>query len=236
MNPTQSGQKQPAAKADAAEIINPSTNPDESTSNATPAISTDGAVGVEESHWFVGWVTPRSEKKVRDNMLSDNIEAYAAVRNELHTWRRNEKRIVKSVLIPCIVFVKTQKSMLEQLRKRYNLLSFMRDPARTQEGSRNPFAIISEAEMKALQSMVSQEEYEVAFENTQFTLGEHVQVVGLKYFSEMAQIVKLPGKKETFVGVRIGFLGCAYMKVPIDKVVKIKKQNRPPMIPRRGRE
>ena len=224
MCPSPTGPEQHAATANQNESINPSINPDESTQNATPAISTDGAVGVEGSQWFVGWVSPRSEKKVRDNMLNDSVEAYAAVRDELHTWRRNEKRIVKCVLIPCIVFIKTRKSLLDQLRKQYNITSFMRDSARTQEGRRNPFAVISEAEMQTLKSMVSQDEYEVAFENTQFTLGEHVHVIGLEFFSEMAQIVRLPGKKESYVGVRIGQLGCAYIKVPINKVVKIKKQ------------
>lgn len=221
MSPIPTGRQQSPVTANPTESVNPIINPDEP-QKATPATSTDGAVGVDETRWFVGWVSPRAEKKVRDELLKDNIVAYAAVHNEIHTWRRNEKRVVEVVLIPCIVFVKTLEAHFEMLRQKYRINSFMRNPAGSRNG-RIPYAVIPEAEMKLLQTMVAQDDFEVSFESTRFTLGEHVRILGFDTFGETAQIVKLPEKNSTYVGVRVGFLGCAYMKVPAKQILRLKK-------------
>lgn len=221
MTPETKGQ-QTAASSPSSESIKMSFETSIEPPTATPVISTDGAVGVPESRWFVAWVAPRAEKKVRDELLKDNMVAYAAVHNEIHTWRRNEKRVVEVVLIPCIVFVKTLEAHFEMLRQKYRINSFMRNPAGSRNG-RVPYAVIPEAEMKLLQTMVAQDDFEVSFESTRFTLGEHVRILGFDAFGETAQIVKLPEKNSTYVGVRVGFLGCAYMKVPAKKILRLKK-------------
>lgn len=198
-----------------------SSNPSESTPKATPAPSTDGAVGVPENKWFVGWVASRAEKKVRDNLLKDSIEAYAAVRKEMHIWRRNERREVDCVLIPCVVFVKTELSQLEHLKKYYNINSFMRDPAMNKESGRVPFAVVADAEMRVLKAMLGQDEFDVDFVTSNFKVGEYVKVLGFDSGDQLAQIIRLPNDKNRYVGIRVDFLGCAYMKVPAGRIVKI---------------
>lgn len=222
MTPSATGLRQQAATAATQESVNPSINPSETPSRATPAISTDGAVGVGKRQWFVGYVPPRAEKKLRDNLLRNKLEAYAAVRNELHTWRRNERRIVESVIIPCVVFIKTRENELDTIQKKYCISSFMRDVARRRESGKIPFAIITDSEMALLQSMLRQTDYEVAFSPSMLTLGEHVRVLGFDADDQLAQIVSLPDDKHSYVGVRVGFLGCAYMKVPADRIVRVK--------------
>ena len=222
MIPSHLGQVQQYVEANYPERVNSNVDPNDYL-KLTPANTTDDAVGVDVGQWHVAWVNSRSEKKVRDNLLSNNIEAYVAVRRELHTWRRNEKRVVERVLIPCIVFVKAQKSMFNTLLLNYGINSFMKDPARG-KGSRGvPYAIINEKEMALLKSMVSQDQFEVSFENSDFSLGEHVRILGFEAFEETAQIVRLSKNRTTYVGVRVGFLGCAYMEVPREKIIKIKK-------------
>ena len=34
-------------------------------------------------------------------------------------------------------------------------------------------------------------------------------------------VVSLPDDKHSYVGVRVGFLGCAYMQLPPDRIIKI---------------
>lgn len=222
-SPPGATRKPPAALANnhSSESSNTSTNPNEISSSATPAISTDGAVGVPAAEWFIAIVSPRAEKKIRDNLLKKNIEAYAAVRTEQHIWRRNERKAVDRVVIPCVVFIRTVKTELESLRKEYNLLHFMRDVARKQENGMSQFAIVTDKEIATLQAMLRQDEFEVAFAPSQFTLGEHVRILDFNLVDDFAQVVHIPTDNKSYVGLRIKGLGCAYMQVPLARIVKL---------------
>ncbi len=225
--PPGAAHKPPAALAQdhSPESSNTSTNPNSFSSSATPATSTDGAVGVPATEWYIAVVSPRAEKKIRDNLLKNNEEAYAAVRKEVHLWRRNERKIVERVLIPCVVFVKTVRTELETLRKHYNILSYMRDSARRQDNGMFQFAIVSDRELATLQAMLRQNEFEVAFAPSQFTLGEHVRILDFDLGNDLAQVVHIPSDNKSYVGLRITNLGCAYMQVPLTRIVKLPSAN-----------
>ena len=188
----------------------------------TPATSTDGAVGVAAAKWYIGIVPPRAEKSVRDRLLSLGYEAYAATRKEQHVWRRNERHTVEQVLITNIVFVHTVDKELEGLRQ-HRILSFMRDTAKKTERGSTPYAIVRDAEMQALQAMLTQDEYEVSFTPSDYTIGEYVSIIGFGTDTapRLAQIVRLPNDNKDYVGIRVNFLGCAYMQVPMGRIVKL---------------
>ena len=185
----------------------------------TPATSTDGAVGVEEAQWYIAIVPPRAEKSVRDKLLASGLEAYAATRKEIHVWRRNERRTVERVLITNIVFVHTLSTQLEGL-KQHRILSFMRDAAKKTGNRNTPYAIVRNSEMHLLQAMLAQDEYEVSFTPSDFTLGEYVKVLGFDTGDQLAQIIRLPNDTKNYVGIRVNFLGCAYMQVPLNHILK----------------
>ena len=229
---SQTGPEHPPAKANASEIINPIINPNEPTQKP-PTHVVDGAGGVgeltfrkvekvdNERVWYVAYVAPRSEKKVCKDIADMPIEAYTPTRMETRLWRNGRRKKVEKVLIPGVVFVKISSTQIEDVRRVPNVYSYMMDPAKrgNKQGVKT-FAIIPEAEMRLLKAMVGQDEYNVDF-SSQFSLGEHVRIVGFENFGETAQIVRLPGNKSTYVGVRVGFLGCAYMEVPQGRVLKM---------------
>lgn len=171
--------------------------------------------------WYVVYVSPRAEKKVCENLLKSQFEAYCATRKELHLWRNGQRKKVEQVLIHGVVFVKIASNQTDEIRHFPLVYSFMMDPARknAKENVRS-FAIIPEAQMRLLKAMVGQEEYDVDFA-TQFAVGEHVRIAGFENYEETAQIITLPNDKQTYVGVRVGFLGCAYMKVPVNRIIKL---------------
>ena len=101
------------------------------------------------------------------------------------------------------------------------VISFMMDPAkRNNPNGFRSFATIRESEMRLLKAMLGQEEYDVDFA-TSFSLGEYVRIAGFDTYNDLAQIVELPGDKSSYVGVRVGFLGCAFMKVPVGRIIKV---------------
>ena len=189
-----------------------------------PDIATDGAVNVPEKKWFVAYVPPRAEKSVRDKLLNTNHEAYVAARKELHIWGRGQRRIIEKVLIPCVVFVHVTNDDRSNVLTLPGVSSFMMDPARekSKEGRRQ-LAVIPDTEMEMLQAILRQEEFDVEFATTNFAVGDHVRVLGFDSGDRLAQIIRLPSDKSTYVGVRLDFLGCAYMQVPTDRIIKVKK-------------
>ena len=132
------------------------------------------------SPWFILWVKSRAEKSVRDNLIREGFEAFAATRQEIHTWRRGERRKVEKVLIPSIVFVRMQQQDRPAIERILNVNSLMRDPARKKEGVSNwdTLARISDYDMRLFQQMLMQEEAEVNFTSTDFVIGDYVRIKG----------------------------------------------------------
>lgn len=177
--------------------------------------------------WYILLVNVRSEKSVRDALLRQGYEAYVATRKELHIWRRSERRVVERVLISSVVFVHVTEEQRRELLDFPNTRSFLTDPARAKEQgiNRNPLAVVSDEEMNVLMQMLADDDADVAFATTDFAVGDYVRILGFDEQHNQAQIVRLPSDPATYVGVRVSFLGCAYMKVSPKQIVKIKKNS-----------
>lgn len=208
--------------------------------NSTPATSTDGggAVGrcemldssvqpqtssINHAPWFLLWVKPRAEKTVRDNLAREGFETFAATKHETHIWRRGERRKVEKVLIPSIVFVRMEQQDRPAIERTLNVHSLMYDPARKKEGKNNwdTLARISDDDMRFFQQMLRQEEAEVNFTSSDFIIGDYVRILGFDDAHNKAQIVRIFDDSKTYVGLRVSFLGCAYMQVPLDRIAKL---------------
>ena len=203
-----------------------------SNAEGTSGSSTDGGGAVPESQpgeqekstgsWHLLWVNAKAEKAVRNRLTDDGFEAFVAAAREIHTWRRGEKRVVERVLIPCVVFVRIeQKDQLTVLRCP-GAHSFMADPARKQSGASywERLARVGDREMLTLRKMLAQQDARVEFATRGFTVGEEVLVRGLGEESYLAQVVRIYGERQACIGVRLSFLGCAYMKVPVGRVTR----------------
>lgn len=208
-----------------------------SSPKTTPGLSTDGggAVGgsetephqiqqdsIPEKPWHILWVKPRTEKSVRDNLIHNGFEAFAATRKEVHTWRRRERRMVEKVIIPSVVFVRMEKQDRIIVERMMNVSCLMRDPARKGARSKgqDEYACISEDEMHLFRQMLEQEEADVNFTTTDFTIGEYVRIKDFPEGNNIAQIVRIYNDNKTYVGLRVSFLGCAYMQVPLNRIIK----------------
>ena len=197
--------------------------PNESVEKGTSGLSTDGGEAVQESPWYVLWVKPRTEKSVRDNLLQIGIEAFAATRHEMHTWRRGERRQIEKVLIPSVVFVRIEKQDRPLVECQMNVTALMRDPAKRGARSKGgeEYACISAEEMRLFRQMLSQKDANVNFTNRDFTIGEYVRIKDFDEAHGKAQIVRIYGDKKTYVGLRVSFLGCAYMEMPLKRITKL---------------
>ena len=179
-------------------------------------------ISAPEKTWFVVWVKSRAEKSVRDSLISKGFEAYVASRHEMHTWRRGERRKVEKVLIPSVVFVRMTKNDRLIIEDTPNVCAIMLDPAKRGLRSKglDEYASISDYEMRLFQQMLGQDDVEVCFTSHDFVIGDYVRIKDLAESYNRAQIVRIFDDSKTYVGVRVSFLGCAYMQVPLDRIEK----------------
>lgn len=192
--------------------------------SATPAPATDGAEGVSapQRRWYIVRVQTRAEKAVREDIADLGFEAYVATRKEIHLWSRGQRRTIEKVLITNVVFVYVTDAERQLILRLPNVLAFMTDPSRKQDTAwKKPLAIIPDAEMHLLQSMLAQNDAEVEFATSGFAVGDYVRILGFDGDNTIAQIIRLPGDKNTYVGLRVSFLGCAYMQVPPSNLLKV---------------
>lgn len=173
--------------------------------------------------WYVLWVKPRTEKSVRDNLIREGFEAFVATRFEIHTWRRGERRKVEKVLIPSIVFVRMEKQDRPLVERQPNVSSLMRDPAKRGARSKGgeEYACITNDEMLLFQQMLSQEDTQVNFTTSEFSIGEFVRIKDFNEDHNIARVVRIIGDKKNYVGLRVSFLGCAYMEIPLSRIAKV---------------
>lgn len=105
-----------------------------------------------------------------------------------------------------------------------NVSALMRDPAKKGARSKgqDEYASISADEMHLFRQMLGQETADVKFATTNFTIGEYVRIKDFDADYNKAQIVRIYGDNKTYVGLRVSFLGCAYMQVPLSRIAKLK--------------
>ncbi len=157
-------------------------------------------------------------------IVGKGYEAFVASRKELHVWSRGQRRVIESVLIPCLVFVRCTNAEREDILTLPQAYSFIIDRANKDlQTGRSPLAVIPDAEMRILQDMLSQNDADVEFASSGFSVGDYVRVIGLGTDKDLAQIVRIPDRDVTYVGIRVAFLGCAYMQVPSTRIIKVKK-------------
>ncbi len=184
-----------------------------------------GAEVVKETPWYVLWVKSRAEKSVRDFLAKMGYETFVASRQEVHTWRRGERRKVERVLIPSVVFIKMTMNDRRTVEGCPNVSAIMRDPAKKREPGKvgSEYACISDEEMHFFRQMLGQEDVEVNFATQNFSVGDYVYIREFGEINGKAQVVRIYGDNKTYVGVCVSLLGCAYMRVPVGKIEKLKK-------------
>lgn len=187
----------------------------------TPAIVADDAVGLPR--WYVAYVGTRAEKAVRDRLISLGYEAYAATQWEVHVWRNGRKKKIERPVITQYVFIRLTEQQRAVVVTMPEIRYFLVNKAgATNEYGRHLPAVIPDSQMQMLRRMLGQTDSTVRFATSGFAVGDavHVMVGGVDL---EGRIVRIPGDHARYIGVRIDQLGCAYMEVSPDFLIKNKQ-------------
>ena len=186
----------------------------------TPAIVADDAEGIPR--WYVAYVGTRAEKAVRDRLISLGYEAYAATQWEIRVWRNGRKKKIERPVITQYVFIRLTERQRAVVVAMPEIHYFLVNKAgATNEYGRHLPAVIPDAQMRMLQRMLGQSDSAVRFATSGFAVGDTVRVLG---WGDNLQgyVVRIPGDHAKYVGIRIDQLGCAYMEISPDLLLKTK--------------
>ena len=190
----------------------------------TPAIVADGAEGVPR--WYVAHVGPRAEKAVRDRLISLGYEAYAATQWEIHVWQNGRKKKIERPVITQYVFIRLTERQRAVVVAMPEIHYFLVNKAgATNEYGRHLPAVIPDSQIQMLQRMLGQSDSAVRFATSGFAIGDTVCVLGWGD-NLQGHVVRIPGDHARYIGIRIDQLGCAYMEISPDLLLKTKKRKK----------
>ena len=182
----------------------------------------DGAVGVEETHWYVAVVNNNSERSVAERLmdagLGDAYECYVPTQREKRVWRNGRKKDVDRVLLPAMLFVKCTENKRKEAVNFGYVKNFMLDHTKGKAGS-YPVAIIPDKQMQRFKEMLAQATTPVTIENVRLHLGDAVRVTMGTLAGIEGNIVVDP--QGTYIVIAIDSLGFAKVRVDQSEVEKI---------------
>ena len=159
---------------------------------------------------------------MRDRLISLGYEAYAATQWEIRVWQNGRKKKIERPVITQYVFIRLTERQRAVVVTMPEIHYFLVNKAgATNEYGRHLPAVIPDSQIQMLQRMLGQSESAVRFATSGFAIGDTVRVLGWGD-NLQGHVVRIPGDHAKYVGIRIDQLGCAYMEISPDLLLKTK--------------
>lgn len=120
--------------------------------------------------WIAVYCRPRSEKKVAESLVKKGIEIFLPIQKQIRKWS-DRMKTVDVVIIPMIVFVENNSTLINELIRIPNVIKIFSAP-----GSKDP-AIISDEEISKLKFMLGQSDLPIEYDPSIFRFDDTVRVV-----------------------------------------------------------
>lgn len=160
-------------------------------------------------HWYVARVQMKCEKKSAQRISALGHETFVPVQEEIRQWSDRKKKIER-ILIPLVVFFRTDEAGAKQVAR----LSFVYDLLRA-PGDRKA-AIIPDKQIDDFKFMIGNCDSQILIERSPILAGDEVKVVrgSLKGLHGHA-MTSTNGKSKIYIAIDL--LGCATVEIdPID--------------------
>lgn len=172
----------------------------------------DGAVGVAETHWFVGIVNHNAETTSAQKLVSMGYEAFAATQRENRIWANGKRHMINRVVIGSTIFVHCTEAQRKEIVKLPFIYRFLSDRA-----NGKPVATIPGKQIEMLRYMLGQDDAQVEFVSHEYTLGEPVRVKRGRLINAQGTIIHLPNGKGELV-ISLGALGGAKCAITLSDI------------------
>lgn len=147
-------------------------------------------------NWYAIRVKSRSEKRVYQDLIDAQIEAYLPLQKKLRIWS-DRKKWVEMPLISGYVFVFIGKKEYEKVLKTFNVVGFVFFDGKA--------AIIRDEAIIQLKRMLGQHEMELEITAERLTPGQLVEIIAGPLMGITGELIEYQGKNK--VALRIAPLG-----------------------------
>ena len=164
-------------------------------------------------HWYVARVQIKCEKRSAQRIASLGHETFVPVQEEIHQWSDRKKKIYR-ILIPLVVFVRTDKAGATQVERQSFVYDLLKAPGETMP------AIIPDEQIDRFKFMIGNCDSDITIEPTPITAGDEVIVVrgSLKGLQGRAK-TSSDGKSKIYISLDI--LGCASVEINPSDIEKV---------------
>lgn len=192
------------------------------TQKVPPTVVVDGAVGVEQTHWYVGIVNNNSERKTAESLtkpvLKGAYECYVPTQLEHRIWKNGRKKDVERVLLPALIFIRCTEQKRKESLQLHLVKSYMVDYTKGTKG-RYGIAVVPDDQIQRLKDMLAKSENPVVIEDGHYHLGDRVKVKCGALSGFEGNIIVEPNG--AYLVVLLENIGYAKVQIELSEVEKI---------------
>ena len=140
-----------------------------------------------QKQWHVIYTRSRAEKKVVQELNTNNIECFLPLQKQLRQWK-DRKKWVETPLIPGYCFVNITRKEYDKVLQLSNVVNYITFERKA--------AIVSQSEIEALQMMLHQFDFEVNVTMENFKPGKLVEVIEGPMVGLNGELIECRGKNK----------------------------------------
>ena len=177
-------------------------------------------VAVENAKWYIAECKASRERIVRTLLQKAGYEAYIASQVETHVYKSRNRRDVEKVLLPCRVFVRTEKKNLMDIMLAHSAVYRfqMEKAAKTDQYGSKPFAVVPDDQMQQLQYVLGKAKNPVSFTADDLTLNQKVRIMRGPLAGVEGWFYQKGPTSYIVIKVEMGFSHYAYTEILVEDV------------------
>lgn len=191
------------------------------TANMSPAALHKGSgVAVENAKWYIAECKATRERMVRTMLQKAGYEVYIASQVETHVYKSRNRRDVEKILLPCKVFVYTEKkNLMDIMLAHSSVYRFqMEKAAKTDQYGSKPFAFVPDDQMQQLQYVLGKAKNPVSFTADDLVLNQKVKIMRGPLAGVEGWFYQKGPTSYIVIKVEMGFSHYAYTEILVEDV------------------
>ena len=144
-----------------------------------------------DQKWYIWYTKPRAEKKIRDRLLSKNIEVFLPLQKELRQWS-DRKKWVETPLFSGYIFTRIPWKEMDKISFTEGVLNYVR-----MDGAP---AFLHEYEVESIKSIL-QHGIQAEVTDSQFELGDFIEIASGPLKGLTGNIIQYRGNNKLAVSI-----------------------------------
>ena len=144
----------------------------------------------QQKLWYVVYTRSRAEKKVRDELILNNIECFLPLQKKLRQWK-DRKKWVEMPLMSGYCFVHISRKEYSKVLQTNNVVCYV-----TFEGKA---AVIPNQDIDSVKQMMKQSDFEVSVSQDSFKPGKMVEIIEGPMIGLHGELIEARGKNKFII-------------------------------------